>query len=277
MTQPEMPAYFGPYRLVRALVPGTLGDRWLALHARQKTSHVVHRFPACEDRAERRRYLTAFEKLSSIRHPHILPIEQMSFGHRARAWAVTPYTGNADGLVTLDRLRELKGGRMGVFETERAIAQLLEASSAAHEQGLIHGPLREDRILVDRHGSLAIEHYGLDRTVHPRGDADGDATGDEIRSIAEIGYQCLTGLEPGEPAIRASRIDRRLDRRWDEWFERGLDPSAGFACALEALEVLPSRLRQSIPREPSQGPVRVVLRRFRTAATRPPPGTGETG
>jgi len=268
MTSSETPAYFGPYRLVRGLEPSSFARRWLALHVRQQSSHVVHRFAPCSDRAERRRYLAAFEALSRIEHPHILPVEQMSFGYEARAWVVTPYTGNADGLVPLDRLLELKGGRMGPFETERAIAQLLDASRTAHEAGVIHGRLRDAEVLVDRHGSLAIEHYAVARSVLGSNVADPDAIADEVRSIAELGYECLTGIAFDEPVIPPTRVDRRLDRGWDQWFETALEASGGFATADEAIDALPSSRRESSAPASNPGRVRVVLRRFRTASPR---------
>ncbi|MBX3363987.1 MAG: hypothetical protein KF866_04410 [Phycisphaeraceae bacterium] len=261
--------YFGPYRLARPLVSHELAERWLALHVRQQSSHVVYRFAPFADRAESRRFLRAFEKLSEVKSEHLLPAEQVSFDSAFRGWLVTPYTGNQEGLLTLSRLLDLKGGQMGAFEAERAISQVLDAVGNAQSHGLFHGPVKADEILVDRHGALHIDLYGVRRAI--RGQGEGvDLARDEIRGVAVLGYTLLTGLEPGPSLIAPSRVARRLDRAWDDWFEEALDPSGGFVTAAQAREALPTSRRtserQSLPT--TANPVRVVLNRFRSSANR---------
>lgn len=235
----------------------------MALHVRQQTSHVVYRFPPCRDRAESRRYLGAFERLSAVKHPHILAVEQFSFGAAARGWLVTPYPGNQDGLLTLRRLTDLKGGQLGVFEAERAMVHLLEAVGHAQESGLLHGPMRAEEVLVDRYGSLLVECYGLRLAVSGL-EPGPDIRRDEIRAVAGIGYSLLTGLEAGESLIVPSRVLKRLERAWDEWFATALDAGGGFATAREAIEALPGRRKEAL--EPSPSKVRVVMNRFKGVA-----------
>src|SRR5262245_13325638 len=114
----------GPYRLIRQLRPGGLGERWLAFNESDQTDHVAHRFRMSQDKAEQRRFVAAVEALSPLAHPHLLPIEQLSLGIGGGAWIVTPFTGSHDGLVTLASLVKDKGGRMTAPETERALLQL---------------------------------------------------------------------------------------------------------------------------------------------------------
>lgn len=229
-------ARFGPYRLLRTLDACPMADRFLALHERRQTSHVVYRFPVCHDASERRRFIAAVEPLASLEHPHLLPVEEYSFAADGRGWLVTPYTGSQIGLMTLTRLLEDKDGRMSAPEAERALVHALEATQAAHAIGLVHGPIGSDEILVDRRGSACIELYGLRRRLHPDG-ADAAARTQEVASLVRIGYRLLTGLEPAAPHIAPSRLLKRLDRRWDEFFAAGL--GQGLATAGAALEALP--------------------------------------
>lgn len=261
MVQPGESLYFGPYRLVRRLAASAMAERWLALHERKLSSHVVHRFEPCRDKSEQRRVLGAIEQGQALHGPHLLPIELFSLSIGQNPCAVTPYTGNHEGLLTLAGLLEAKGGRMAAPEAERAVRHLLEASRYAHSMGQVHGEMRWDEVLVDRHGSCAVEFYGLARRM---GLVSGPATElrrDEIRSVVEMGYRMVTGLGADEPRIAPSRLNKRLDASWDAYFDAGLDAAGGFESAAEALEALPSSSRERERQQPSS-PVRVVLSKF---------------
>lgn len=253
-------AFFGPYRLVRTLEESRFGERYLALHVRRQSSHVVHRFGVCRDRAERRRYVDAFERLAALHHPHILRLEQFSFGSAGRPWAVTPYTGSHDGLLTLGQLLDLKGGRLGEFEVKRVLEQLLCAAAHAHSCGARHGELSLDEVVVDRSGRVLVEHYGLRAQLRRAGDDPATLASDETRAILAIGYRALTGLAIADGFVRPARVIRGLGRRWDALFEWGLDAGGGFETPAEAIEAADA-LRRSAPAD--AGTVQVVLRRIR--------------
>lgn len=254
-------AFFGPYRLVRRLQSSRHAARWLGLHVRQQSSHVVHVFPLCADRSESRRFTQAFERLATLSHPHILKAEQFSFSATGLPVVVTPYTGNQDGLLTLGRLLDLKGGQLGVFEAERAARQLLETIAFGHEHGIPHGLLALDEVLVDRHGSLFIEHYGL-RMASRAELRTPDLDLDEVRAVVSLAYQMMTGLEAGEPLIPPSRVVRRIDKAWDGWFAAGLTPTSGFESAAAAIEAMPSRAGAVPPSAVETPALRVRFPRF---------------
>jgi serine/threonine protein kinase len=252
----------GPYRLVRRLEAGTVGERWLAFNEQDQTSHIAHRIRLA-GAAETRRFLSAVEAISPLQHPHLLPVEQYSLGSGGFGWIVTPFTGSHDGLVTLPGLLRDKGGRMSPVEAERALTQVLEALEYAHSLGHHHGEIDSGEVLVDRRGSLTIELYGLRRRMaETAGRAAVEVARDEVRSVVETGYRLLTGLSAEDPRIEASRLVAKLDRRWDEFFVEGLDPLGGFVTAADALAALPSVKRELDLRA---GPVQVVLRNFRRA------------
>lgn len=255
----------GPYRLLRQLHKGGLAERWLALDEREESAHVAYRFRMGNDKSEQRRFVAAVEDLSGLAHAHILPIEQLALGIGGGAWVVTPFTGSHDGLVTLTSLVRDKGGRMEPAEADRTLTQLLEAVEYAHEQGHHHGPVDPSEVLVDRRGSLFIELYGLRRRLGGLSSRPAvEIARDEIRSIVEIGYSLLTGLPAEEPRIQAGRLVARLDRRWDDWFNEGLDPLGGFATAGEAIAALPGS-RREVEARTKVSPVQTVIGRFRRA------------
>lgn len=239
-----------------------LADRYLALHVRSKGSFVLHRFRTpCPDRAQQRRLTAALERMSHIRHSHLLGVENFSFAPGGRPLVITPYTGNQDGLITLADLLDLKGGQMGAFEAERAILQLLDAIAYTHNAGMPHGELDLEEVMVDRRGSVFIELAGLRLAMGGRAVQGSELLRDETRSVAQIGYRLITGLPADEPMIPPTGVVRRLDRRWDDWFETALEPSGGFETPSDAIDALPGNRREQA-RETQPGPVRVVLQRL---------------
>ncbi|MCC6661093.1 MAG: hypothetical protein IT437_09435 [Phycisphaerales bacterium] len=251
----------GPYLFLRQMQGGRVADRWLAVHEGDDTSHVVHRIPVRSD--DQARVLEAIRPLSHLDHPHILPIEQVSVGSvgGGNAWIVAPFTGTHEGLLNLADLLAAKGGRMPLPEAERALVQLLGASRYAHVLGCRHGAIAMNEVLVDRGGSLAVELYGVWHALRARQGAAAEVVRDEVRSIVEIGYQMLTGLTADEPRIPATRLVRRLDRRWEDWCRAGLDAAGGFPSVDAALACLPASVSDVVA-EVKSTPVRTVFNRL---------------
>lgn len=262
---------FGPYRLIRPLNPLNGWERFIALHERDDTDHVVYRHPPLHDASERRRLLGAIEPLAAVRHAHLLEVAAYSFDEQGRLCLVTPYAGNQEGLVTLSDLVERRNGRLDVAETARCVEHLLEAVIAARGAGLAGGPVVPERILVDRRGSVHIELYGLpsaDRMYR------GVCTGaDEVRAIGAMAVWLLTGIRQDVASLAVGRIAGRGAKAWEPWLEAATDPVNGFETPADALLAVPSRDQSDRARETavsadSGNPTRIagMLRRFRFAS-----------
>ena len=230
------------YVFTRDLDQTPYGSRHLVLSAEHHTSHLLHRlhkvFP--DKPGSRERFERIMERLQHADNPHILHVEEYGWdgegGSGVGAFTVSDYTGDADGVVTLDRLISLKGGWMTLEETQRSLEQLMGACAAAHEAGLLHGTLSMSQVHVDRRGSLLIELYGLDQELSP----SKNAAGDEIRSITAIGYQLATGLLPLRPLIPVEHMIEHIDPTWRDFFQTGMGEGgawggAGFSTAAHAL------------------------------------------
>lgn len=259
----------GPYVLTRPLPACALAERWLAVHPSSHTSHVAYRFGPCTGRTDQKRFLEAANTAAALCTPHVLRIEDFAFDQAGCPFIITPFGGDADGVRTLGALVRQKNGQLTPAEADHAVTQILEAVRDAHSSDpcVVHGPISPDDVLVDRHGKLAIELYGLARLLRRDGVLGGSRTEvmrDEVRSVVELAYQLVTGLRAEEPLIPAGRLVKRLDPRWDAWLWHGLDPVHGYASASEALELLPSRLPGT--EQPDEGGVRAVLRRLRAVS-----------
>ncbi|MCC6322384.1 MAG: protein kinase family protein [Phycisphaerales bacterium] len=233
--------HVGPYLLTRELEPCAIAERHLALHQTDHSSHVAYRFGIPARSAARRRLESAVAACRALPHDHLLAIEDVVETDED-LWVICPFTGDVDGVRTIGKLLREKRGQMEPFEAARALEQVLETISFVHPK-LIHGAVAMDEILVDRHGCLLLEFYGLRRDWR-KGPLTTEAEDmrDEVRSVVEIGYQLITGLRAEEPMIPAGRLVRDLDPALDRWLSKGLCPTGGFATAAQALAELPSRL-----------------------------------
>lgn len=242
-----LPPAVGPYNLTRELAAGILGPRWLCLHAQDQTSHVLQRFDGLDPHTDDRRFGEALARAAALRHRHLLPIGEFGSDAAFGCWAVTPFTGDQDGILSLERLLRLKGGSMDPPESRRAMEHLLSGVRAGHEAGLVHGPVGLNGIAVSRGGIAQIEFYSVAELLRPSRKARDELVREEVRSIARIGYQLITGLRVEEPLIPACRVVEGLDPSWDDWFSTGLG-IPGFTTAAHALHALATcRLNFEIP------------------------------
>ncbi|MGD9688148.1 MAG: hypothetical protein AB7V47_00220 [Phycisphaerales bacterium] len=262
----------GPYILTRELTPGAMGSRHLALHALDNSSHVVHLLPTGRDRYGQRRFLAAMahaESLAKAVAPtpggqHILRIEDHGLDTRGQAWVVTPFTGDARGIVSLEAHLREKGGFLPAFEAREALVHLCQAVAAAHAAGFAHGELHTESVVVDRRGSLLIEGYGVPLLLRDGLEAMSDESirRAEVRSIARIAYRLVTGLLPEEPIIPAGRVVTGLDPWWDAWLDTALYSEPGFRSSAHALSAIADRSIGEYPSPRSRSGVRSVIRRF---------------
>lgn len=224
----------GPYILTRELATNSLGPRWLALRQPEQTSHVVQTF----DGADAQTFEGIMARAAGLKHRHICLIEQSGVDPTLGCWAATPFTGDQDGVLSLERLLRLKGGFMEPIEARRAMRHLLDGISAGHAAGLAHGAIELSDVLVSRGGSVQIDFYGV-RTMIGGKAVDDELVREEVRSAARIGYQLVSGLRVEDPFIPAGRIVEGLDPSWDDWFETALG-RPGFTTAAHALHALSS-------------------------------------
>lgn len=250
----------GQYILTKELMPGALGPRHLALHELDSSSHILHRPPIGRDRSEQRRFLSGMAAARGLSHPHMLAIEESGLDNRGHPYVVTPFTGDATGIVTVETLLRAKGGFFSLTEAKQAVVQALEATDYAHRCARAHGPISMGEVLVDRRGRVVLELYGVARILNLVHDGVEDLESEEVRSIIRIGYQLVTGLVPEEPLIAAGRVVPGLDAVWDDWFETGLH-GPGFKSAAHALSAIRDRLSLAAA-ERSVGRVRGVIGRL---------------
>lgn len=228
------------YTLSRPLGGFRLGHRWLAHASPSGEAAVACRIGGTGSDINRRAAREVVGRLGRLEHRHIVRVLATAIDAEGDPWIVTEYTGTHDGLTTLPSLVALKGGRLSPYETRLVIEQLLSAIAYAHERGETHGELSIDDVLVDRRGSVLIELYGVHRRIAAPDMDDDEARRAEVRSLATIACELLTGL-PGDEGLRVRGALRRAGRSWKAWIEKGLAPESAWAGAGEALASVPLR------------------------------------
>src|SRR4051812_8694406 len=190
----ELTAALGPrYRLERPLATGGTTSTWLA-HAVDGGQPVVVKvlLPSLAARTGAERFVTEMFAASRFRHPSALPIldaAALELGTGAAAlYYVVPW---ADGESLRTRLE--REGLLPVAEALRYGAELAEALAAAHAQGLVHGDVRPENVLLgpDR---ARLTDFGVARALgsaRPATDAAGD-----IRCLGRVLYEMLAGEPP---------------------------------------------------------------------------------
>lgn len=238
------------YRVVRELEPGVSARRLLLKHIELHTMHTAH-VPLRESEAEG--FGTAAKALLGVRISHIAPVEDLVVQDDGVPAIVTPYYGHALGLVTLEQLGASRGGKLTPQEIEAAGDHILHAMDDAHGGRLYNGPLSARQVLIDRQGRVQLEHFGLGRMLERGVEGARIATEgelrEEVRSVLELLFRCLTGLDPRTIGVSAGQVVSSLDPLLDEWLAKGLRESDGFESAAAARAAMPENLRVVKPRD----------------------------
>lgn len=154
------PTSIAHYNLLDRLGAGGIGDVYRARDTKVgRTVALKLVSPAiAEDPAHLARFLEDARAAAGLSHPNI-----------AALWEV----GEGDGFHYLayefiggKRLREEAGGAMNPRRAVDLAIQIADGVADAHSQGIIHGDLRPDTIMITGKGSAKILDFGLAPWTH---------------------------------------------------------------------------------------------------------------
>ena len=221
------------YGIERRLGAGGMATVYLAddrKHNRQVAIKVLKPEIAAVMGAER--FLREIETTAGLQHPHILPLFD-SGKAGAFLYYVMPFI---DGESLRDKIeREI---RLSLDEALRISAQVADALSYAHRQGVLHRDIKPENILLSQ-GHAIVADFGIAKAVTTAGGAqltragfamgtpgymspeqaaglsDLDARAD-VYSLAAVCYEMLVGEVaprwPSDDAVREGRFLKAPNR-----------------------------------------------------------------
>jgi eukaryotic-like serine/threonine-protein kinase len=185
------------YRLERELGQGGMATVYLAedLKHRRKVALKVLR-PELAATLGPERFLREIELAAKLQHPHILPLHD-SGEAQGFLYYVMPFV---DGENLRGRLT--RRGELPIQEAIRLLAEVADALSYAHSQGVVHRDIKPDNVLLSGRHALVTD-FGVAKAVS-------EATGRQDLTTAGIALGTPAYMAP-EQAAGDPHIDHRVD------------------------------------------------------------------
>ncbi len=207
----------GPWRLVRPIGRGGMGEVWLAERVdgrfeQQVAIKLLHRVGGDEDA----RFLREQRLLARLEHPGIARLIDAGALPEGRPYMVMEYV---DGTPLLVHVRTL------AFDQRLALfLRICEAVAFAHRHLVIHRDLKPENILVRRDGRVALLDFGiarrLDGEVNQTGDlrltpryaapeqlsGDAQSTLTDVYALGLLLHELLTDRSPWGELVGAGPI-----------------------------------------------------------------------
>src|ERR1700712_1180389 len=202
---------FGPYRLLRLLGKGGMGEVYEAEDTVKDRTVALKVLPASvsHDPVFRKRLQREAHNAGRLQEPHVVPIHDY---------------GEIDGILYVD-MRMINGSDLrkvlknyGPMTPARAVAivrQIASALDAAHEAGVMHRDVKPENILINREDFAYLVDFGIanaagDEKMTELGTAVGTYAymaperftgGDvtyraDVYALACVLHECLTGAQP---------------------------------------------------------------------------------
>ncbi|HVS04396.1 MAG TPA: protein kinase, partial [Thermoanaerobaculia bacterium] len=187
----------GPYRILRLLGAGGMGEVYEAIDSRIDRRVAVKVLPRAlaADPDRLRRFQQEARAVGALNHPNLLSLFDL---------------GEVDGLHYLvtellegESLRaRLAEGPLAVRQAVEVAGQTAEGLAAAHERGIVHRDLKPENLFLTDEGRVKILDFGLAKLAALEGDP-----GWESRTGAVVGTAAYMAPEQ----VRGERADARAD------------------------------------------------------------------
>ena len=136
---------FAGWRVERELARGGMGVLYLAHHPRLPRTDVIKVLSPwlSEDPRFRDRFLAEAHRMSTLSHPHVMPIHDSGTAANGTLYLVMPYIAGGDLRGLLKR-----SGRLEPRRASRIVTQLAAALDAAHRIGVVHRDVKPENVML---------------------------------------------------------------------------------------------------------------------------------
>ena len=199
----------GPYRILRALARGGMGEVYLAHDSRLGRKIVLKLLPTdfSRDQSRVRRFAQEARAASALNHPNVCVIYEIGLTNDGRHFIAMEYI---DGITLRERIRR---GPMPLIEALVVAEQIAEALAAAHAAGVIHRDVKPENIMLRKDGYVKVLDFGLAK-LH------------ETQALIKNQEAASTGPVDTEPGMQMGTVrymspehlrERPVDERADIW------------------------------------------------------------
>jgi len=190
----ELPATIGPYRILRRLGRGGMGEVFLAAHddtAGEPVAVKVLRSGEAVSGSALRRFLAERQILAGLSHPNVARLLDAGVTPGGAPYLVMPHCA---GGSLADRL---EAGPLAVGEALRVAAALAAALGALHELGIVHRDVKPGNVLFNEHDEVLLTDFGVAKLVN--------------QDTTQSGHLLGTPAYLAPEQIRGEPVDYRTD------------------------------------------------------------------
>jgi serine/threonine protein kinase/sugar lactone lactonase YvrE len=201
------------YRIIDRLGAGGMGEVYLAEDTKlgRKVALKVLPHSLIADEQSKRRFIQEAKTASSLSHPNIITIYEIS-------------SDNGHDFIAMEYVEGetvrgmLSGPRIKTARAADLIAQTASALAAAHEAGIIHRDIKPENLMVTRASQVKVLDFGLAKLVEAQrpslvtSDADADTyilSQKSVRTMPGTVLGTVSYMSPEQ--AEGQPVDRRSD------------------------------------------------------------------
>jgi serine/threonine protein kinase len=205
---PAADDHLGPYKIVKQLGSGGMGEVYLALDTRLGRNVALKLLPfeLARDQQRMSRFEQEARTASALNHPNVCVIYEIGMTEDGRQFIAMEYV---DGLTLRARMERR---RMTVTEALDVGAQVAWALEAAHAAGVVHRDIKPENIMLRHDGYVKVLDFGIaklnEKNPSPLGPNEASTTG---KVHTEAGTRMGTVRYMSPEQLRERPVDERTD------------------------------------------------------------------
>jgi serine/threonine protein kinase/Flp pilus assembly protein TadD len=216
---PDGPGRLGPYRVVRLLGEGGMGEVYVADDAELRRQVALKRLrPSAAGHADRRRFLREAEITGGLEHPGVVPVYGLlrdADGRPSYAMRLVQGETLREAIRRLHDPAEARGNPgLRLRQLLNRFVAVCNTMAYAHSRGVVHRDLKPANILLGAYGETLVIDWGLAKRLTPRDEEDERAAPGVGPPVAGAdGGGTATGDVLGTPAYMSPE---QAAGRWHE-------------------------------------------------------------
>ncbi|MBM3198893.1 MAG: serine/threonine protein kinase, partial [Chlamydiae bacterium] len=165
----SLPGQIGPYKILRKMASGGMGDIFLAEDPLCHRKLALKRIRADRRKQEglRERFLKEAQIAAKLSHPCIIPIYQIHISEEEVYYTMPLVEGSTlKEILQTTREQEKEGGShhpigSSLLALMRIFLHIGQAMAYAHDKGVLHKDLKPENIIIGPYGEVLILDWGL--------------------------------------------------------------------------------------------------------------------